>query len=118
MIIGIFVLLAFQAIGQDQTGSIEGTVVDSVSHMPVKKAQVIASPASFVPQAPRPGEAPQPPKPRQVLTDASGAFSIPGLAPGRYIIQVSQPTYPFTGNYQNVEVKAGDPARIDRKSVV
>ena len=90
------ILLGLAALGQEaespsdttQTGtaSIEGTVVNSVTNEPIKKAQVMLM------GAPTPGMH-QPPT---AITDASGAFSFLKLPPGAYTVQASHNSYSST----------------------
>jgi protocatechuate 3,4-dioxygenase beta subunit len=110
MRIGILLLAAFQVIAQN-LGSLEGTVVDSVSHLPVKKARVLIWPA-FTPDREQGGGS-RPAKPKAVMTDAGGAFSIRDLTPGAYMIQLAHPRYPQSWRSQTVEVKPGpEPAPV------
>jgi hypothetical protein len=90
--------------GTDQTGSVAGVVTDAVTHMPVKKCSITAVPIGpFVGRAPQSG-------PSGTTTDASGAFTITNLQPGRYRLQFQQQSYPqarFGGLMKTVEVKPG-----------
>jgi hypothetical protein len=78
-------------------GVIEGTVVDSVTHEPIKKAQVnLAGPL---------------PNPPMAVTDAGGGFAFRSLPPGAYWVSASKPGYNlpqvlFGGN-PNVQVTLG-----------
>ncbi len=62
-------------------GSLSGTVLDSASGAPVKKAQVRIS---YGPQS-------------VAVTDASGSFSFEQLPPGAYVVNANHPEYPANG---------------------
>ena len=62
-------------------GSIEGSVINEVTHEPVRKAQVIVVPD--VPPA---------------ITDASGRFAFRNLKPGTYYLQARHPDFPVVTN--------------------
>jgi len=96
------ILLALAAAAQDQTGAISGTVVDAVTRQPVKRAMV-----QLVYQGNSNASAP-------ASTDSAGAFSVQGLAEGKWWVVASHPNYPSAGGRQGkfVEVKAGDTASI------
>jgi hypothetical protein len=86
------------AAAQDQTGnngsgSIKGTVVDSVTHQPVREA--------FVSLSGHPG----PPQ----TTGAAGTFEIDNLPPGRYSLDVEHREYP-QGRSRSIAIKAGEQA--------
>jgi len=61
------------------TGSLEGTVADSVSHAPLKKAQVTLS-GNIVP-------------PLTAVTDSSGRFIFKALPAGQFWMNASKPGY-------------------------
>ncbi len=98
----LFVVLAAFAGGQDQTGSIAGAVTDSVTHMPLKKAQVIVSSRTPGPVRGQPQPTP---------TDGSGAFGARDLAPGTYRVEGTHPRYPSPAT-ASVEVKSGEAAHV------
>lgn len=99
----LLIAFAIAAAAQNPTGAISGTVVDSVTRQPVKQATINLSPLNNGPNAPSPG----------VSTDATGAFSIQGLAEGRWYLSATQPNYPQTApRPQIVDVKAGDTATV------
>jgi hypothetical protein len=100
------VLAPLIAAQSDQTGTLSGTVTDAVTHVPVKKVMVSANPMNV--QGQNQG-------PQSVLTDASGAFTLSGLAAGKYRVNFQHQSYPqarFGGLSKTVEVKAGDTAGI------
>jgi uncharacterized protein (DUF2141 family) len=101
------------AIAQDQTGRIEGVVVDSISHQPVKKATVsINSMGGFAgPGITTRGQ--HNGGTQSSITDSSGAFSFTELTAGKYQLTVTQQNYPQSfmgGARKTVEVPAGDTA--------
>ncbi len=59
-------------------GLIEGTVINEVSHEPVRKAQVVLGSANAPP----------------AVTDATGRFAFRILGPGTYWLQASHPLFP------------------------
>jgi len=79
--------------GNNGTGSIKGTVVDSVTHQPVREA--------FVSLSGHPG----PPQ----TTGAAGTFEIDNLPPGRYSLDVEHREYP-QGRSRSFAIKAGEQA--------
>jgi carboxypeptidase family protein len=105
-------LLALAAVAQDQTGRIEGVVVDAISHQPVKKATVSLNLngrfAGEAAKALKNGGLPS------SITDASGSFSFTDLPAGKYQLTVMQQNYPQTlmgGARKAVDVQAGDTAQ-------
>jgi uncharacterized protein (DUF2141 family) len=109
----LVLLLAVGAIAaQDQTGSIEGVVIDSVSRQPIKRATVSIMLTSYPlggivrENAPSRG-------PHFVITDATGAFSFSDLAAGKYVLTVTHQKYPrameqMGGIHKGVQIAAGD----------
>ena len=97
---------ALLAAAQDQTGGVSGTVVDAVTHQPVRKATVNINFQSGG------GPVPQGAQGHQATTDATGAFSLGSLAAGRYSLSAQHQNYPQDrgGVRKTVEVKAGDTA--------
>lgn len=86
---------------QEQVGRISGTVVDSVSHLPVRKAQVMLLSRKGTSDS--------------ALTDASGAFAFSGLAPGVYDVQAghrSYPQRPMGPTRQSVTIRTGEETRV------
>jgi hypothetical protein len=81
--------------GNNGTGSIKGTVVDSVTHQPVREAGVslASNPHSQVYQ----------------VTDAAGTFEIDNLQPGRYSLDVEHREYP-QGRSGSIAIKTGEQA--------
>jgi protocatechuate 3,4-dioxygenase beta subunit len=99
-----FLLLGVFSAGQDQTGSVSGTVTDAITHMPVKKTMVTISPN---------GNFANPVGPQWATTDAAGAYNLTGLQPGKYRLSFQEPHYPqarFGGVSKTVEIKAGEAA--------
>jgi Carboxypeptidase regulatory-like domain len=105
------------ATAQDQTGHIEGVVVDAISHQPVKKAAVSinsmggggtgarAIVSGQVEVALRNGGS------QSAITDATGSFAFNDLTAGKYQLTVMNQNYPQTlmgGARKTVEVSAGD----------
>ena len=96
-----------------ETGSIQGVVLDAVSHQPIRKAAV--SVIFF--GGPMPGQTPdQNPGltkegPRTVITDASGAFTFSNLSAGQYQLTVMHQNYPeafLGGTHKSVQLSATD----------
>ncbi len=94
----LLLMIAALAAAQDQTGnngtgSIKGTVVDSVTHQPVREARVSL--------AGDPGH--------NQVTDAAGTFEIDNLPPGRYSLDIEHREYP-QGRSRSIAIKAGEQA--------
>jgi Carboxypeptidase regulatory-like domain len=94
----LLLMLVALAAAQDQTGnngagSIRGTVVDSVTHQPLREASVSLSG--------HPGQ--------NQVTDAAGAFEINNLQPGQYSLDVEHREYP-QASPRNIAIKAGEQA--------
>lgn len=107
----IVLLLAWIAFAQEPNGAIEGVVADSVSHMPVKKAQVVLMGGNVTMAPPQAGRRFTPPQPKSAVTDAGGGFSFHDLPPGRYDLQVYHQRYPMSRNgmaRQTVALKPGE----------
>lgn len=103
-------LAAAVGAAQDQSGRIEGTVVDAVTHQPVKKAAVSLQPIGRGPVNRASAGAPNAGEPN-TITDALGGFVFENLAVGKYRISVTQQNYPeslMRGTRQTVEVSADD----------
>jgi len=84
MRLSIFLLLALPVLAQqEKLVSISGTVIDSATGEPVKRAQVKITHFGGD-HILRPGETPPPPLIRSVLTDATGAFRFDGVPDGDY----------------------------------
>jgi Carboxypeptidase regulatory-like domain len=100
-------LLAIAAAAQDQTGRIEGVVLDAISHQPVKKAAVSVNSMGSTP-----GQT-QVQNRQAAITDASGTFAFNGLPAGRYQLTVMHQSYPqarMGGARKNVQVSASETA--------
>ena len=107
----VVVAVAGLAFAQDQSGALQGTVVNRASHVPVKKAHVLLT------------RAPTPPSTmvmqRAATTDANGNFLVDGLPPGMYRVQVFAADYPSArmGSgpaSKSVQVMSGGtPAKVD-----
>jgi hypothetical protein len=105
MLLGLIAMAA--AMAQDQTGRIEGVVVDSASHQPVKTAMVSIN---FYGMLRNPG---QYDGPQTATTDATGTFAFDGLPAGQYQLTVMHQNYPgarMGGVQKTVHVAAGDTA--------
>jgi hypothetical protein len=95
------------AIAQEQTGRIEGVVIDAASHQPVKKATIFIN---FL--GPQPADTHNQAR-STVTTDASGAFAFSNLAAGQYEVIVQHQNYPQTGMRgprKTLQVVAGETA--------
>lgn len=97
---------------QDETGRIEGTVVDAVTHQPVRKAavsiQAIGGAAAAQGRLSVRGAYPGG---ENAITDASGSFAFGSLAAGKYRISVTHQNYPeslMRRPAKTVEVSADD----------
>jgi len=96
-------LVAAFAAGQDQTGSFSGTVVDSVSHQPVRKATVNLN---YMGNS---GIRTSNPGPQSTATDSAGTFKFDNLPAGQYAVMVQHQEYSRTnGTRKTVTVKAGE----------
>jgi hypothetical protein len=102
----ILLMFACLALAQDQTGNVDGVVVDAVTHQPVRKATVSLNLRSGM------GARPQNAGPKSATTDATGSFSLSSLDPGQYQLMVLHPNYPQSQNAVRkiVEIKAGEKA--------
>jgi iron complex outermembrane receptor protein len=87
----LVVLLAVATHAAAQSGVISGTVTHAVSGAPVANAIVIVESPTFT---------------RQVMTDASGKYSVPDVPPGVYhvVVRLNQ----FLPSRMDVTVKAGE----------
>jgi protocatechuate 3,4-dioxygenase beta subunit len=104
-LLSLLVLAA--AAAQEQTGGIEGVVLDSVSHQPIKKAMVSIN-FNGVTRGDGLNQAPQ-----TATTDQSGKFAFNSLPAGHYQITVMHQNYPQTRSgpvRKSVQVQAGDEA--------
>jgi protocatechuate 3,4-dioxygenase beta subunit len=116
----LLMLIATLASAQDQTGnntgSIKVTVVDSVTHQPVRKAMVRVTgidgdsnaTSSGVPRGVVGEQTPH--TPQSQTTDASGTFAETNLQPGQYSLSVQHQNYPHTrfGGSRTISIKAGE----------
>lgn len=108
-VVRIAVLLALPAglaaQSRDTTGTIAGTVFDSVARAPVAGALVQVVPVVDVNA-----------RIRSTVTDARGAFSIEGLAPGRYLAGFQHEaldSLALQSPERRVDVQAGRRVRVD-----
>lgn len=94
------------SVAQDQTGRIEGVVLDSVTHQPVKKASVSLDFTGIT------RGADQNRGTQSATTDFSGGFSFSNLAAGDYRVRVMHQNYPQDrgGVQKSVRVSAGETA--------
>jgi protocatechuate 3,4-dioxygenase beta subunit len=113
-------MIATLAAAQDQignnTGSIKVTVVDSVTHQPVRKAMVRVTGMdgdsnatnSIVPRGVAGEQTPH--TPQSQTTDGSGTFEETNLQPGQYSLSVQHQNYPHTqfGGSRTISIKAGE----------
>jgi protocatechuate 3,4-dioxygenase beta subunit len=95
--------------GSGNTVSIKGTVVDSVTHQPVRKAEVSLFDTTPAGTEGRGLRDPQ----FQILqiTGAGGTFEMDNLQPGQYMLEVSQRDYPqakVAHARQFLSIKAGE----------
>ncbi len=63
-----------------KTGSIEGTVIDGFTELPISKAQVTTTPPTF-----------------SVTTDTTGSYQIANVEPGTYRVTAAKFGYDSTG---------------------
>ena len=112
MRLAMLLAAAALAFAQDENAALKGVVQDSVSHAPVKKAEVMLNIMSFSNRMPQRGtEQPRTFEQKSAITDANGAFSFTGLPSGTYDVRVTHPKYPmmrYGGPHQKVEVKSGE----------
>jgi protocatechuate 3,4-dioxygenase beta subunit len=100
-------LVVTAAIAQDQSGRIEGVVLDAASHQPVRKATVfinfMGGFRSMVTAQTQNAE------PQTAITDSSGKFTFDNLSAGQYQLTVTHPKYPQgrMGIRKSAEVKDG-----------
>jgi protocatechuate 3,4-dioxygenase beta subunit len=115
----LLMLIATLASAQDQignnTGSIKVTVVDSVTHQPVRKAMVRVTGMGMNPNATSSGVPPGvvgEETPQSQTTDASGTFEESNLQSGQYSLTVQHQNYPRTrfGGSRTISIKAGEQA--------
>ncbi len=102
----LFSMLIITAAAQEQTGRIEGVVLDAASRQPVKKA-VISISFTGMTRVQTQSEGPQ-----TVTTDVSGKFVFDNLSAGQYQLTVTHQNYPqarMGGVRKAVQVSAGDP---------
>jgi len=92
-----WILVPLIVLAQDQTGTVSGVVTDAVTHQPVKKATVQIAGGGFAGKPDR----------HVAVTDATGAYTLASVAPGRHMVSVSHPTYP-EGNFKQIDVKPGE----------
>ena len=100
------------AASQEQTGRIEGVVVDAASHQPVKKAAVSIM-YTGVPRDGGDGGPTQNQDQHAATTDASGKFAFDNLPAGTYQVIVMHQNYPqarMGGVHKSVQVSADDNA--------
>ena len=109
-------LLAAGAFAQEQTGSIKGTILDSVTHLPVSKAQVsivaVRRPQNAGAAS---GQQGSDNKPRTVITDGSGTFALTALEPAQYNLLIQHRSYPQAGLRsvgKSVFVNAGEESPV------
>src|SRR5579883_1531314 len=98
--LAIPLLLAIALHAQD-TGSLAGTILDSVTHQPIKKARVIATPV--VPPAT------QNTQQLSTTSGSDGSYSFTNLPPGPYYIIATQQLYPPSRDVPaQADVKPGE----------
>lgn len=104
--LAILSVAALSAVAQDQTGRVEGTVLDAATHQPIKKAMVSLNFVGMTRGAEQNGG------PQTTSTDFNGAFSFSALLPGDYRVIVTHQNYPQDrgGVNKSVRVSAGETA--------
>ena len=78
---------------EDKTARLEGTVVDSVTGQPVKKAAVLLRKGAAASEG------------FAVVTDAGGHFEFSGLSPGDWIAEVHRAGYATLGSFEEAGTK-------------
>jgi len=103
-------LLCALAAAQDQSGSLAGVVLDSVTKQPIKKVTVRLAPLNNFG-----GTNGNPIGMQTATTDAAGSFIFTGLQPGKYSITLTHPSYPQSGRFQQkmIEIKSGEKSSVD-----
>ncbi len=106
MRLAILCVAAMSAVAQDQTGAIEGVVLDAATHQPIKKATVSLN---FVGMT---RGANQNNAPQTTTTDFNGGFSFSALPAGDYRLIVTHQNYPQDrgGVHKSIRVSAGETA--------
>ena len=79
---------------ETKTAHLEGTVLDSVTGQPVKKAAVLLRQGAQTPEG------------LAVVTDATGHFEFPDLPPGSWIAEVHRDGYATLGSFEEAGAKA------------
>ncbi len=104
--LAILCVAAISAVAQDQTGRVEGVVLDAATHQPIKKATVSLN---FVGMT---RGANQNNGPQTAITDFNGGFSFSALPAGDYRVIVTHQNYPQDrgGVQKSVRVSAGETA--------
>lgn len=98
----VAVTLCAAALAQDQSGRIIGTVTDSITRLPVKKADVNAIPSGNT----------TPFRQTFASTDANGVFTLEGVPKGSYMLIVTHQSYGTPSRTPTVEVRAGEDTRV------
>lgn len=95
---GVYLFMAAALFAEDPQGSLQGTVTDSVTHLPLRKVQVKlhSTPDAGV---------------RQAWTDDNGAFGYIGLKAGMYGLEVARQRY-FTVRTSARVQPGSDPSKI------
>jgi hypothetical protein len=102
------ILLACLAPAQDQSGSVSGVVLDTVTHQPIRKATV-----HFDPLGGGMGAGATIPVSKSTVTDAAGSFTLANVDPGKYSVTAQHANYldgRGLGASKTVEIKAGENA--------
>ena len=102
----ILSLAALSAVAQDQTGRVEGVVLDAATHQPIRKATVSLNFTGMT------RGANQNNGPQTTTTDFNGGFSFSALPAGDYRVIVTHQNYPQDrgGVAKSVRVSAGETA--------
>ena len=93
---GLFAMFLNFPIFAQQNGSLTGTVVDSLGAVVVGASVIVVSATGAE---------------KNTTTNSSGAYTVNGLAPGKYIVRVSAPKFAFYENTE-VEIAAGQKAEL------
>jgi outer membrane receptor protein involved in Fe transport len=102
----VFLLLVWTrpSAAQFQTGTLIGGIVDGATKQPIAAAVVTAS-------------ATDPQVEQFVVTDETGAYRVPNLPPGSYIVRVDAPGYRSVSR-EDISLNAGSTLRVELQLVL